>query len=132
MKKAIAILAAAVLLTAALAGCGGNGAKDDMVNIGVIQLAPHPALDAAYEGFVSALAEAGYVDGEQIKIDLQNAQGEISNCPTIASKLVNDKHDLILAIATPAAQATSPAPSRIPNRARRMPIARTLSRRQVH
>ncbi len=114
MKKAIAILAAAVLLAGALAGCGNGGGAGDVTKIGVIQLAPHPALDAAYEGFVSALAEAGYVDGEQIKIDLQNAQGEISNCPTIASKLVNDKNDLILAIATPAAQAVAEKTQDIP------------------
>ena len=54
------------------------------------------------------------MDGENIEIDYQNAQGDQSNCPTIASKLVNDQSDLILAIATPAAQACANATEEIP------------------
>ncbi len=55
------------------------------------------------EGFVEALAENGYVDGENITIDVQNAQADQSNLKSIAQRFVNDKVDLILAIATPAA-----------------------------
>ena len=87
---------------------------DKVYNIGVIQLVQHDALDDAYRGFVDGLADAGYRDGENINIDLQNAQGEIANTNTIASKLVNDKNDLILAIATPAAQAVANATQDIP------------------
>ena len=68
----------------------------------------------SYKGFVDGLAEAGYVDGQNIKIDYQNAQGEQANCVTIAQKLVNDKDDLILAIATPAAQAVANLTKDIP------------------
>lgn len=89
-------------------------ATETPLKIGVIQLVRHDALDAAYNGFVEGLAEAGYVDGENIVIDLQNAQGEIANTNTIASKLVNDKNDVILAIATPAAQAVANATTDIP------------------
>ena len=81
--------------------------KDDTIKIGALQLVEHVALDAAYAGFVDALAEEGYIDGESIKIDFQNAQGEQANCQTIAQKFINDKSDLILAIATPAAQAVA-------------------------
>ncbi|WP_063837243.1 ABC transporter substrate-binding protein [Robinsoniella sp. KNHs210] len=87
---------------------------DRVYKIGVCQLVQHDALDAAYEGFVEGLKEAGYVDGENIQIDYQNAQGDQSNCSTIASKLVNDQSDLILAIATPAAQACANATEQIP------------------
>lgn len=87
---------------------------DKVYKIGVCQLVQHDALDAAYEGFVEGLKEAGYVDGENIQIDYQNAQGDQSNCSTIASKLVNDQSDLILAIATPAAQACANATEQIP------------------
>lgn len=82
--------------------------------IGVIQLVEHVALDAAYEGFVDGLAAEGFVDGQNIAIDYQNAQGEQANCVTIAQKLVNDKDDLILAIATPAAQAVANLTRTIP------------------
>lgn len=93
----------------------GTAVKTDKVlKIGVCQLVQHEALDASYEGFVEGLKEAGYVNGENIEIDYQNAQGDQSNCSTIASKLVNDKSDLLLAIATPAAQACANATEEIP------------------
>ena len=62
--------------------------KQKQIKIGVIQLVEHPALDASYKGFVDGLKDAGYVDGVNIKIDYENAQGEQSNCVTIADKLV--------------------------------------------
>lgn len=134
MKKILMICLSLALTVGLLAACGGGGStggssagsasqpdasgsnapSGDGLRIGIIQLAPHPALDAACEGFIDGLAEAGYVDGDNITIDVQNAQGEIANCPTIAAKLVNDQCDLILAIATPAAQAVAEKTSDIP------------------
>jgi putative ABC transport system substrate-binding protein len=87
---------------------------DKVLKVGVIQFVQHDALDQTYEGFRDALEEAGYIDGENIEITLDNAQGDQSNCPLIMSKLVNNNSDLILAIATPAAQAASNATNDIP------------------
>lgn len=111
MKKLLSV--SAVLLAAALVltGCNNKGGK---IKIGVIQLIEHPALDKSYQGFVDGLAEAGYVNGENIAIDYQNAQGEQANCVTIANKFVNDKDNLIFAIATPAAQAVANLTKSIP------------------
>ena len=67
-------------------------------------------MDASNQGFVAALDDAGI----SYEIDQQNAQGDQSACQTIAEKLVNDGNDLILAIATPAAQAVAGATSEIP------------------
>lgn len=78
--------------------------------IGVLQLTQHAALDASNEGFFAALDEAGV----KYEVDQQNASGEQANCLTIAEKLVNDKNDLILAIATPAAQAVAGVTTEIP------------------
>jgi putative ABC transport system substrate-binding protein len=64
--------------------------------------------------WMRALADAGYIDGEKIKIDLQNAQGDQPTASTIATKLINDNNDLILAIATPSAQAVANATKDIP------------------
>ncbi len=111
-RKLLAVMAATVMVMSALTGCAAGGS--DTVKIGVVQLTEHVALDASYQGFVDGLAEAGYVDGENIVIDFNNAQGDQSNCTTIAQKLVNDKSDLILAIATPAAQACAAQTSDIP------------------
>jgi putative ABC transport system substrate-binding protein len=82
--------------------------------IGIIQLVEHDALDSARNGFVDGLSEAGYTDGENIKIDYQNAQGDQSNCNLIVSKFIKSKSDLILAIATQAAQAAGNATKTIP------------------
>ncbi len=109
-KRITALLMVMIIISVLFAGCS----KDDVFRIGVNQLDAHAALDASYEGFVDALAEAGYVDGENIKIDFQNAQGDLSNANTIATKLVNDNNDLILAIATPSAQAVANATKDIP------------------
>lgn len=78
--------------------------------IGVLQLTQHVALDKANEGFIAALDDAGL----NYTADQQNASGDQVNCVTIAEKLVNDGDDLILAIATPAAQAVAGVTSEIP------------------
>lgn len=122
MKKNILTIAMAMLLGASLMACGSkadntNSKADsssevsaDAKTIGVLQYVQHPALDKANEGFVAALEEAGL----EVDIEQQNAGGEQSAAQTIANKLVNDKKDLILAIATPAAQAVAGATSDIP------------------
>lgn len=107
-KMVLALMVAALCLTS----CQKSNNK--VLKIGVVQLVEHSALDANYKGFVDGLAEAGYVDGENIKIDYQNAQGEQANCVTIAQKFVNGKSDLIFAIATPAAQAAANLTKKIP------------------
>jgi putative ABC transport system substrate-binding protein len=89
---------------------GEKTADGKQFKIGVLQLVQHTALDASNKGFIKALDDAGlnYV------VDQQNAAGDQSTCQTIASKLVNDGSDLILSIATPAAQAVAGATTDIP------------------
>ena len=82
--------------------------------IGISQLAEHPALDSAREGFIEALKEAGYEDGKNIKIEYQNAQGDVNNAQTIARKFTDENVDMILAIATQAAQAAANVTKEIP------------------
>ena len=90
------------------------GEKDRLPRVGIVQLAEHAALDSACEGFIAALAENGFVDGETVEIDLQNAQGDQSNLSTIGERFLGEKVDLILAIATPAAQAMAGKTTEIP------------------
>lgn len=131
-KSLVGVVVAAFFTLTSLTGCGNTTETSSNNNegvsqvssteeenssnykIGIIQLVEHNALDAAREGFIDGLKEAGYEAGKNITLDYQNAQGDQSNCPTIASKLVNDKNDLILAIATPAAQAVANATKEIP------------------
>ena len=77
--------------------------KKDVFRIGISQFITHQSLDATREGFVDELAKQGYIEGKNIEIDLQNAQGEQRNLKTISQRLA-ESSDVVLAIATPSAQ----------------------------
>jgi len=77
--------------------------KKDVFRIGISQFITHQSLDATREGFVNELAKQGYIEGKNIEIDLQNAQGEQRNLKTISQQLA-ESSDVVLAIATPSAQ----------------------------
>lgn len=96
-----------------LVGFSSVMAADGVIKIGVTQIVEHPALDAARQGFMDELADQGYGDGKVI-YDLQNAQGDFATAQAIAEKFVNSSVDLILAIATPTAQATANVTQKIP------------------
>lgn len=81
-----------------------TAADGKTINIGVIQYMQHASLDEAYKGFVDGLEEAGYVVDQNLKINFQNASGDVSNCQSICNLFANNDTDLVLAIATPAAQ----------------------------
>ena len=102
------------------ADTGESGAADDsadasadgkVYHIGICQLVEHPALDEATRGFQEALTEKL---GENVTFDLQNAQGEQTNCSTIVTQFVTDGADLILANATAPLQAAAAATNTIP------------------
>ncbi|WP_064094472.1 ABC transporter substrate-binding protein [Rossellomorea aquimaris] len=100
-----------------LSGCGsdkssGNGDKEYV--IGVTQIVEHPSLDAAFEGFKKALADNGFKEGENVKFDVQIAQGDPTNSQTIAKNFVGDSVDLIFANSTPSAQHALNATKDIP------------------
>ena len=114
-------LTAALMLTLAvgMAGCGGGDKKpapkaEKKFNVGIVQLVEHAALDAANKGFVDGLAKNGFKEGQNITFDRQNAQADQSNLQNIANRFVNNKVDLICAIATPSAQSVANATKVIP------------------
>lgn len=98
MKKLLATLMCIVLCVSCM-----TALADEPLYIGIIQQMDHVALNAARDGFIKALADNGYVDGQNIKLNIQNGQGEMSNLATIADLFVGDNADLVLAIATNAA-----------------------------
>ncbi|MBR0343456.1 MAG: ABC transporter substrate-binding protein [Oscillospiraceae bacterium] len=108
MKKVFAFLLL-LSLCFSLVSCGGK--KSDSFRVGVLQFAPHPALDAATEGFQDALKDKL---GDKVVFDVKNASGEQANCSTIANGFVNDQVDLIMANATPAVNACANATDKIP------------------
>ena len=128
MKKSFKMVALGLVLTMglSLAACNNNkpadadanqqqdAAQTEMVSVGIIQYMEHGSLDLARQGFIDALADAGYVEGETITFDSHNAQADQSNLQTIAQQFASNKVDLICAIATPAAQTAANVTSDIP------------------
>ena len=127
LRKIVAGVMGAVMMLS-LTACGGNGSDNTTVNtentttstvdstgnstkdtvangsdtektyrIGICQLVQHVALDEATKGFQDALTEKL---GDKVSFDMQNAQGESTNCSTIINQFVSAKVDLILANAT--------------------------------
>lgn len=121
-KKALVSFA----LTAALmvvAGCGqkaapapaasaaasatpaATAAASKSYKVAISQIVEHPSLDATRQGFLAALKEGGIVEGTNLKVDFNNAQGDQPNNLSIAQKIASADYDLVLGIATPSAQA---------------------------
>lgn len=114
-KKFLAA-AAACLMVAGLAACGNepstpSNPDEKVFQIGIVQLAEHPALDEATRGFKEFLTEKL---GDKVQFNVQNAQGEQTNCTTIVNQFVSSKVDLIMANATNAVKAAREATSDIP------------------
>ncbi len=106
-KKVLIWVSIIVIIALAVFGLWSRQKEEEKLTIGISQIVEHPALDGARKGFVEALAEEGFVEGENIKIIRENAQGEMATARTIAQKFERDGVDMALAIATPCAQATA-------------------------
>ena len=114
MKKIVSlILALTLCLGTALSLASCNKEKDSFT-VGIIQLAPHDALDAATQGFMDALAAKMEAAGKSVKFDYQNAQGDTNTCNTIVNNFVSSNVDLIMANATAALTAAYNATDSIP------------------
>lgn len=124
LKKKLGMLAMVGTIVLALVGCGVNNnnnsstgsantganesnkaSQEPKYKIAIAQYVEHPSLDATREGFIAALKDAGIVEGENLKIDYNNAQADATNNLSIAQKIASDTNDLVLAIATPTSQA---------------------------
>lgn len=134
MKKILSILIACVMVIG-LAACGGGqtGGEDPavpgntdkapegaesgdqkVIKIGIMQFGEFDALINASEGFREGMADAGYVEGENVVYNYLSAAADTANCPTIADTLINDGSDLIFAIATPSVASIKEKTSDIP------------------
>ena len=82
--------------------------------IGINQLVQHDALDASREGFIEGLKEKGFEEGKNLKINYQNAQGDMAIAKTISDQFVTSNVDLIFAIATSSLQASYNSTKDIP------------------
>lgn len=79
--------------------------------ISVSQFVEHPALDAVLKGFEDYLAE----EGIKAVYKVHNAQANMATAGQIGTQIMGEKPDLILAIATPTAQAVAQAFKKAPH-----------------
>lgn len=100
------ILVGMSLFSACSNGKGNSISQESTVNIGISQIASHPALDLAREGFIDALNSKGFKEGENLNLEIQNAEGDIATAQMISQSFISNGKNLIFAIGTPAAQAT--------------------------
>lgn len=106
--KILGIAAAALSLASSIA------MAQDMKHVAISTIVEVPALVESKQGAIEALADRGYVDGENLTIDYQNANGNMPTQQQIAKKFVGDAPDVIIAITTPTAQAVAASTSDIP------------------
>ena len=83
-------------------------------SVAVTSIVEHPALDSIKDGVLETLTSAGYTEGKGLKWQFQTAQGNTAIAAQIARKFVGDNPDVIVAIATPSAQAVVAATKSIP------------------
>lgn len=88
-------------------------ATGEVAKVGVLQLVTHESLDEIYQGIQDGLAEEGY-KGDKIQIDFMNAEGDQSKIATMSKQLVSNGNQVLVGIATPAAQGLASATSEIP------------------
>ncbi|MEL4356403.1 MULTISPECIES: ABC transporter substrate-binding protein [unclassified Luteococcus] len=118
MKRSPLTALATVVAAASLALTGCSSKSSDTAKttekseyrVGITQIVAHPSLDASKAGFKKALADAGL----KVTYDEQNAQGDQATATSIATKFNDAKLDLVLAIATPTAQASAQAITKTP------------------
>ena len=114
LMKGVAIATIAAMSMGMLAGCGGGKDEAKEYKVGVVQLVQHGSLDEANAGMIAGLADNGFVEGENLVVKQENAQNDQSNLQSIAQSFIADEVDLILAIATPAAQVMAANTEEIP------------------
>lgn len=119
MKKFMSVMMAGMMM-ATMAGCSNgteqkSGSADSAgkLQIGVVQIMEHTSLDTIRESFLAEMESLGYGE-DKVEFDIQNAQGEQTNLSSICKKFVGDNVDMIVAIATPTAQAAAASTSDIP------------------
>ncbi|NQI89701.1 ABC transporter substrate-binding protein [Streptococcus suis] len=91
-----------------------SSTSTEKVKIGVLQFVTHDSLDEIYKGIKAGLEEGGYTTTDNLEIDFMNAEGDQSQVQTMSKKLVDSGNELLIGIATPAAQGLANATTELP------------------
>lgn len=82
--------------------------------LAITQIVEHPSLDDMRRGIIDELADNGYIEGKNLTVNFQSAQGNTATAGQIAKQFVGDNPDAIVAISTPSAQSIVSATRSIP------------------
>lgn len=88
--------------------------RSNSMTVGVLQYISHPSLNEIYQGILTGLKEQGLEEGKNLKVVFQNGQGDQSKLNMMSQQLISEKPDVLIGIATPAAQALANATQEIP------------------
>ena len=112
MKKIISVLTAVTLTATLFTSCAASDdikTDENSLNIGLVQLMEHPSLDEIRNAVTTQIEKTAPSLGLSVNVEYQNGQNDSSIVNTICQQFVADEKDLIIAIATPAAQAATAA-----------------------
>lgn len=117
-KRLLVILGLGLIAVLVALGTNGKSSEtgkstDSVAKVGVLQFVTHEALDEIYRGIQAGLAESGY-SGDKVKLDFLNAEGDQSKVQTMSQTLVSNGNQVLVGIATPAAQGLANASKDIP------------------
>lgn len=111
--KTLSKLMTAFMASSLLFGCSSSGSTE-MPTIGVAQLVSHTSLNTIRDAFTDQMEELGYEDGKNVSYDYADASGQINNLNSIMSQYQDENAAVVVAIATPTAQAAANISEEIP------------------
>ena len=122
MKKALALLFAAVVCLGLFFGCSdnqeassGSGAPAESVKkIGIVQMSDHSSFYTIRDSILAQLKKLGYQEGKNVQIEACSAQGEAARLTSILDEFAADQKDVVIAISTPAAVAAHAVADKVP------------------
>lgn len=88
--------------------------KSDIYTVGIFQVNASPTLNEVRRGFIQALEDSNYKDGENIRILKKNGNGDVSEIQRIAMEFISGQVDMIVPLSTPCLQAALHATREIP------------------
>jgi putative ABC transport system substrate-binding protein len=88
--------------------------KKEHKTVGILQFVSHDALDEITRGVKEGLKQSGYIEGDNLTIEFQNGQADQSKLATMSQQLLDKKADVLVGVATPAAQALANATKDVP------------------
>ena len=81
--------------------------ESSVFRVAILQHANTVVLDDGLRGTLEALGERGFRDGERLKIDRFNAQGDMPTGIAIARQITGGNYDLVITSSTPSMQAVA-------------------------